>query len=156
MFGPLRSTWLWNSDHSDHSLVALSNVPNEPRRASSCSPSEGTRRDARAARRASAPFGCYAACTHLRQWVETVQWLVPAGLLPQHPKLGLMQRCPFGYESHGPCWQLARDDTQAVNGDPGFRVCVLSVEMRRRVIREVHLDDDPVEPAYLRHRLELT
>jgi len=48
--------------------------------------------------------------TLLRQWVETVQWLVPAGLLRLRPKLVLMHRRPFGYESYGPCWQLARDD----------------------------------------------
>lgn len=85
-----------------------------------------------AARERRSGVGCSAMLcrTLLRQWVETVQWLVPAGLLPLRPKLVLMQRCPFGYESHGPCWQLARDDTQAVNGDPGFRVCVLSVKMR--------------------------
>ena len=46
-------------------------------------------------------IACYAACRLLRQWVKAVKWLQPARLLPQTPELRLMERCPFGDESHG-------------------------------------------------------
>jgi hypothetical protein len=58
-------------------------------------------------------------------------------------KLLLMEARPFGHKSHGPWRQLARNDSQAVDRDFRFGFCVLSVKVRRSVIREVHLDDVP-------------
>ena len=46
---------------------------------------------------------------------------------------------------------IDRDDSQTVDGDLSFVFTVFSVKVRRRMICEVHLDDDAIEAADFRH-----
>ena len=120
-------------------LVAQrSNVALQPRRFTIAASADGCKR---------------VLCRVLRLWqrLEPIQWLVVASLFPQSLELPLMERCPFGDESHGTRRQLPRDERQAVDGDPSFVFSVFSVKVRGRVIGEVHLDDNAVEAADFRH-----
>jgi len=62
-----------------------------------------------------------------------------------------MKRCPLGNETERAGRQLAGNDRQAVDIHEGLVRAIFGMEVRRVVIIKVHLDDDSVETADLRH-----
>ena len=56
-----------------------------------------------------------------------------------------MDGCPFDDEAVGSRWQVAVGNCEGVDLYGCFELCVFCVEMRWRVIIEVHLDHDAEE-----------
>ena len=62
-----------------------------------------------------------------------------------------MHRCPLEHKSMGARWQASSDQFQRPNVEFRAMPLVLGVKMRRVVVQEEHLDDDPIETAEFRH-----
>ena|SRR5439155_9838208 len=73
---------------------------------------------------------------------------------PIFEKLRHMQGYPFPDQAKSPGWQAAFQQGRAIDCQACPILTVLSMEMRRRVIRPVHPDDDAVEGADPRHEPE--
>jgi len=61
-----------------------------------------------------------------------------------------MYREPFPYHRQSPVRQITRID-RTVKRNQGFMFAIDSVEMSRRMLAPVHVDDDTEKAGYLRH-----
>lgn len=89
-----------------------------------------------------------------RERIQTFERFRPACPLPLLREFLLVKGRPFRHETHRARRQPSRDNCKAVYRDPCLEFCVLGMEVRRRVIGEIHLDRDAVETADLRHPRE--
>jgi hypothetical protein len=87
----------------------------------------------------------------LGQRVDSVEWLQLRRSAPLDLKFPLVQCRPLSDEAHRPSGEIAREYGPCVDGDARLELRVFGVKMRRRMVAEVHLDHDAVEPAELRH-----
>ena len=87
----------------------------------------------------------------LRQGLDLLGRVPVARDAPGGFKLLTGHLSPLGHESHRARRQLSGDHGQAADCDHGLVLGVLSMEVRRLVIVEVHRDHDSVEEAEARH-----
>lgn len=62
-----------------------------------------------------------------------------------------MQGRPFNDEPSRPSWKLAIDERERIDVNDSGHATLERMEMRRRMIAVIHLDDDAVEPGQFRH-----
>ena len=88
----------------------------------------------------------------LRQWLDTVQWLVPTGPFPVRKDLTLTKLGPLPNELQRPRLKTPGQH-YAIYRYRGAPARVISVKVRYWMIFliPVHVDDDPVERADTRH-----
>src|SRR5262245_58977120 len=87
----------------------------------------------------------------LRQRIKPAEWLRPSRLVPQTGQLLLVQLGLFDDQPHGARWQVDRQERQTVDCESRLVLGVFGMKVRRCMIGKVHLDDDAVEAADLRH-----
>jgi hypothetical protein len=87
----------------------------------------------------------------LRKWVDRLRGAAILRSTPVHLKLGTVQCRPLAHELERATWQFADEYSAGLDRDDRTMLGVLSVEMRRFVIVEVHRDHDAVEDAYPGH-----
>src|SRR3954466_12922464 len=89
----------------------------------------------------------------LLQWRNGVQRLLLASKRPVRKQVCTMESCPLGNKSQSTRREVACNKTGRVNGEERLARAVANVKVRRRVVIEVHGDDNSEEAADLRHRL---
>jgi len=76
---------------------------------------------------------------------------LPLCPLPIVKQFILVLRCPFDDKSKRSWRQVAREDSKGVYVNQHLILSIKRMEVRRIVIIEKHLDDDPIKSGNLRH-----
>lgn len=87
----------------------------------------------------------------LGEWSQFEQRLMVRCTLPQLQQFRLMLGSPFNNQTQCTRWKVSPNDYQRANINDGLVLSILRVEVRRRMVTKIHLDDNAQETANFRH-----
>jgi integrase len=87
----------------------------------------------------------------LRKWIDLDQRFQRLRQIPVHRQLAAMKLCSFAYQAERPSWERTIQHLQGRQVDLRDVLSVLGMEVRRRMVRAVHVDHDSVERGQTRH-----
>jgi hypothetical protein len=87
----------------------------------------------------------------LLQRIDLDKRLLPLRPFPVAEQFILVLRCPFDHETKCPWREVACEDSKGYYINQHLILSIKRMEMRRIVVIEKHLDDDPIKSGNFRH-----